>query len=1071
MFDAAGRQTLEINPEGGNWESGYDPASNVVYQSDPRGQSVTNVFDALNRKTLATWSDGVSHTFAYDAVSNRTLAAAPAGSETFTYTSRNQVLTKTEVGGKVGTYSYDPAKYRTDLGAFGSGTMEYQWDAAGRQTVAVSSASGAVTTMQYDPLGRVTLQENADGSSTTRTWDPAGNLAGISNIDPSGAATQLSYSYDRAGHRTVEQISDGTITTWSYDGTYQLLNEYRTTTETILNGYNVTYTYDPVGNRLSRSSAVDSGTQSITYAYSPANRLTGSVSSDGVISTYLYDQSGNQTQVESSESGITYLAWDARNQLATVELPAGTVTMTYNADGQRVGKESYDGSTTGFLYDHKNLLGETDGMGGDFDNLYTSTIDQEYGNLISENPGGSGESYHQYDAQWSTQAMLDPDGAVQGPIQYQAFGLMASGPDAWQTFTSGQWNAMAVDDWAAFPVQSLPTNLGAWGQKQTYLDPETQLFLLGSGTNGIYYAPDTGRRISEDPIRWRGGDGPNLYRLNGNDPINRVDPSGHQSIDPSDPLEQFLDWLNGDLDLSDDEQTRQAALNDPILELPAIPPEPANPIYQGQWQNTVRWIEKQRAEILRDPVAEVERRHEIVDRWYTQRVSAQSEVRDLVRKWHREGLSDAEFATLRKAISQENNWQAAIRTLQAKQAREGVAALNWEQKAILRELTILQPESGLSALANAEYGLAVEAWLAQGRQPDTKRIADSMKRRFGTPAEKREYEQEHRGQRQEEIAGWSAARRFQELFRLTKGKVGPALQEQFDWLLSNLDLFLGAIGVIGAVQFIPIFGQVVDVLLGALGLTLAGKDVLDTLIAAIQGTFTADRDDEFEQASRELAAGLSKLTVDAATAAAGYAVAKGASAAAVGTRRTAAAMREYLTARRAARIAEAEAEAARGAGATIAEGTAVAAESAVSKVFSKAQYDEWMSALPTRPAPTTRAGLFQRKYAGTVERQISGGGEKFFTDGIEDSAILETKLVTDPVRSPFIPSSDIPGFLRTRIVGEIDNEFARIAKIIADPTNPMRSVRVIVSDRRAQPFFEALLKKYSIVGKVVVEPE
>lgn len=74
---------------------------------------------------------------------------------------------------------------------------------------------------------------------------------------------------------------------------------------------------------------VDSGTHSITYAYSPANRLTSAVSSDGVISTYLYDQSGNQTQVESSESGTTYLGWDARNQLGSVELPAGTVTFTY----------------------------------------------------------------------------------------------------------------------------------------------------------------------------------------------------------------------------------------------------------------------------------------------------------------------------------------------------------------------------------------------------------------------------------------------------------------------------------------------------------------------------------------------------------------------------------------------------------------------------------------------------------------------------------------------------------------------------------------------------------------------
>jgi YD repeat-containing protein len=96
----------------------------------------------------------------------------------------------------------------------------------------------------------------------------------------------------------------------------------------------VTYTYDPVGNRLSRAYATpDSDTRSTIYAYSPANRLTSAVGSDGVTCTYLYDQSGNRTQVQCSDSGITYLGWDARNQLASVELPAGVITFTYNADG------------------------------------------------------------------------------------------------------------------------------------------------------------------------------------------------------------------------------------------------------------------------------------------------------------------------------------------------------------------------------------------------------------------------------------------------------------------------------------------------------------------------------------------------------------------------------------------------------------------------------------------------------------------------------------------------------------------------------------------------------------------
>jgi hypothetical protein len=136
-----------------------------------------------------------------------------------------------------------------------------------------------------------------------------------------------------------------------------------------------------------------------------------------------------------------------------------------------------------------------------------------------------------------------------------------------------------------------------------------------------------------------------------------------------------------------------------------------------------------------------------------------------------------------------------------------------------------------------------------------------------------------------------------------------------------------------------------------------------------------------------------------------------------------------------------------------------------------AQYEKWRSELPTRPAPTTRPGAYQRKYAGDIERQVTGEGEKFFVDGLRDSTILETKLVQDATKSPFISGSNIPAFLRSKIVGEVEDEFARMAKILEDPTNPLKSVEVIVSDKQAVSFFQNLLRKYGITGKVVVKPE
>ena len=190
---------------------------------------------------------------------------------------------------------------------------------------------------------------------------------------------------------------------------------------------------------------------------------------------------------------------------------------------------------TGYLYDYKKLLAETDEVGGEVSNLYTTTTDQEYGDLISED----GENLtHQYDAQACTNALLDNTGTVQATFKYYAYGQLAYSSidgDAWATLTVDQWATMTVDQWATLPVD-IAGAMGAMGQKQYYLDAETQLYLLGTGTNGRYYDPNTARFVSEDPTR-QAGSGTNLFAYVDDNPVNRLDPSGHEdgSSDPNDP--------------------------------------------------------------------------------------------------------------------------------------------------------------------------------------------------------------------------------------------------------------------------------------------------------------------------------------------------------------------------------------------------------------------------------------------------------------------------------------------------------------------------------------------------------
>ena len=135
------------------------------------------------------------------------------------------------------------------------------------------------------------------------------------------------YAYDAISRRTHVLENSGDRVTWRYDASSQLINENRSGA----NAFNTTFTYDPVGNRLSRTQGISVD----TYVYDGADQLS---SVNGVKSIYTFDQNGNQ-HILDSEGEITTWSWDFENQNTLVELPDGTrVTMAYNANNRRVRK-------------------------------------------------------------------------------------------------------------------------------------------------------------------------------------------------------------------------------------------------------------------------------------------------------------------------------------------------------------------------------------------------------------------------------------------------------------------------------------------------------------------------------------------------------------------------------------------------------------------------------------------------------------------------------------------------------------------------------------------------------------
>ncbi len=286
--------------------------------------------------------------------------------------------------------------------------------------------------------------------------------------------------------------------TWSYDPTYQLTNEQRSGA----NSYNITYVYDPLGNR---TLLVNNGSPT-TYTYNAANEMATSQTIGGT-TTYTFDGDGNLLTTLAPGNQRTTNTWDGENRLTQSALPSGiTDIFTYNADGQRVQKQDSTGVTK-HVWEGQKILLETSASNA-VQAVYTSEPGP-YGNLISQSRAGVA-TWYLFNDQGSASQLASSIGVVTDAYAYSSFGTL-----------------LLVNGTTTNPFRFV-------GRTGYYYDVDTTALYL----RARLYAPSVGRFISRDPLAVEApsastcvacGD---LYIYVGNNPVNGVDPSGLQVFDP-----------------------------------------------------------------------------------------------------------------------------------------------------------------------------------------------------------------------------------------------------------------------------------------------------------------------------------------------------------------------------------------------------------------------------------------------------------------------------------------------------------------------------------------------------------
>lgn len=338
----------------------YDPQGQLTLIIKPDGITLSHEYDSAGRILSLMSSD---HTIGYRyTYGNQTLQIEDIVHNTFmrrSYNAANQMIDETQANGLVLANTFDSQGRRTHLTLPDRSVIEYVYDTEHLKEIRRLSSSKNIEYTyrytQYDEHGNlISVQLIRPAGEIIFKYDTKQRLMGMFSFYCSESIP--SDGYDENQNLTKINISDcrgSDLIQYAYDNAQNLISEKS-------KGFSHTYTYDSIGNRLSKDQEL--------YINDQLNRLVKAGE------TYFsYDLNGCLIEKTSKEQTIKF-QYDALNRLISIQTPEKIcVKYTYDAFGRCMSKTVSEWEKSSqqwvvkddlrFLYDGNDEIGIVAGNG------------------------------------------------------------------------------------------------------------------------------------------------------------------------------------------------------------------------------------------------------------------------------------------------------------------------------------------------------------------------------------------------------------------------------------------------------------------------------------------------------------------------------------------------------------------------------------------------------------------------------------------------------------------------------------------------------------------------------------